>query len=187
MRRFALTLLASLSVVALSACSGYGGTAIGNGSSSSFDRLIFETPASGANSVFKVAPLATSPLFVSVYGSKSNFSIIQADTTATWQVTYAVGSFPAPYVGINTAVGNITCTAPAATSANPSAALVVQASGVASTVTYTPGTYYQTIGINPPGITAVAPNTVPVAPYCLNVVATATNGMQGSFVVLVSN
>jgi len=190
MRRFALTLLASLSVVALSACNGYGGSAVGGGSLNNPTRLVFGTPSSGYSSVFKVAPAATTPLVISVYGSQSSLAIQQFDTTATWQTTYAVGTFTINPIGLNSAVGaaqNVTCAAPAATAVNPSAALTVEAAGTTSFVTYQAGTYFQTIGILPTNLTAAAPNTLPAAPYCLNVVATTPGGTQGNVIVQVTN
>ena len=180
MRRFALKLLASLSLAALCGCAGYGGSAIGGGDSSSYDRLIFSTLASGFEGVYLVAPSANTPLVVSVYGSKYSFSITQFNTTATWATTYAAPPTTYHLVGANLIPIDKACPAIPPGSVNPSAALVVF-NGAQSVTTYTSGTFYQTIGIFPPNL-AGAP-----ASYCLNVVATASNGTIGSFVAFVGN
>ena len=203
MRGYALTLLASVSIVALTACNGYGGSAFGNTTTNSPTSLGFATPGAGFGGNFKVAPAATTPLLVSVFATKSNFALQQFDTSASWTTTYA-----APGSLYQDTAGNLQplqkpCPAlPAGGFASPMAsALVVQVTGATGTgtstyTTYTPGTQYQTIGILPVApqtLAPVPPATVgvtlnpPAAPYCLTVVATSPSGVIGSFNTFVGN
>lgn len=200
MRRYALTLLASVSIVALAACNGYGGSAFGNSSSSAPTALGFATPGSGFNGNFKIAPSSTVPLLVSVFATKSNFALQQFDTSASWATTYAApGSL---YQDTSASLQPLMkpCPAlPAGGFASPMlSALVVQGlsatgTGTTSFVPYTPGTQFQTIGIMPVAaqtVSAGPPAVVlnpPAAPYCLTVVATSPSGVQGSFNVFVGN
>lgn len=215
MRRLALTLIASLSIAVLTGCAGYGGSAFGGGQSSSFDRLVFSTGGT-TQGIFKVAPVATAaitPLYVSVYGGKSQLNVTQFDTTATWQAGYAPGAVyqngssgtpgqtsvcPAlPAAGPPGAFANpnpSTTTPVAGTVTQPGGALVVNSAVPPGFATYSPGAFSQTIGIvpvQPQVVTTPAGATVtlnpPPAPYCLNIVATAQNGVVGNFIVLVSN
>lgn len=195
MRGYALTFLASVSIVALTACNGYGGSAFGNSTTSTPTSLGFATPGSGFNGNFKIAPSATTPLLVSVFATKSNFALQQFDTSASWTTTYAgAGSLYQDTAGNLQPLMKACPALPAGGFANPMAsALVVQAlspngSGTTTYTPYTPGTQYQTIGILPVAAQAGPPVlNPPAAPYCLTVVATSPSGVIGSFNVFVGN
>ena len=184
MRRFALTLMASLSVLALAACSGYQGS-LGGGTANTYDSLVFTEAGASADGLFLVAPTvgAGNPLLISVYGRKSSVSVVQMDAQATWAVTY--GSTAQFYSTLQATQQPIlkACPAVAAGAANPSAALVAPSGPPTAGYSTYAGGYFQTIGVAP----AAIPAGPQAAPYCLNVVATTQQGVVGNVVVFVSN
>ena len=186
MRRFALTLLASLSVVVLTACNnGNGGTGIGSGDNN--PSFVFFTNGSGTyESVFKVAPGTTTPLLVTAVGVKSNMATIQAGMTVTWNATYSNATYQNP----NNSTGVTTQTAcpavpPTGTNA-ATGALVMQRAPTGAYATYVASTPTNTIGILPSNLGTPAA-TAPAAPYCLLIIATANNGVVGTFIAAVTN
>ena len=182
MRRLFLSVLVAGSFAFLAACSGQGGYGFSSGgtNNSNVDRINFSNGSGALVGVMILAP-GTGTLQLNATGVKGSQSVVVPDALFTWSA--AVAPNTAVYQTNQNGVTKA-CPTPSGTPAVPIFVGNVltstgQGGATARNIPYD-GRATNTIFVGSPAL-GVTP------PYCIQVVATSSNNVQGGVVVFVSN
>ena len=182
MRRLFLSVLVAGGLAFLAACSGQGGYGFSSGgtNNSNVDRIAFSNGSGGDIGIFYLAPGAAT-IEVNASGVRGSQSVVVPDALFTWSAAIAPNS---AFYQTNTVGQNKQCPTPSGTPAVPLfVGNVLTSSGLGGAISAPipyDGRATTTIFVGSPAL-GVTP------PYCIQVIAKSTNGVQGGVVVFVSN